>query len=212
MPVADSLDGRAPRNGGRRDIPWDHVDSADEHLDAAGHARVGAAWRARMRQEHLAVGAFSLVATELAREGCDTVVLAMITRAASDEVRHADVCRRLAERHLGASAMPRRVRGVPSIPAHEGLSDSDRVLLHVVEMCCLSETLTGVYLTEMLARHPPGRARRGRVPARGRDRSRACRVGLPRDAAARRNRRRAERGASRDARSYRRARARCAER
>jgi hypothetical protein len=32
--------------------------------------------------------------------------------------------------------------------------------LHVVEMCCLSETFTGVYLTEMLARttHPTMRA------------------------------------------------------
>lgn len=39
---------------------------------------------------------------------------------------------------------------------HEGASASDRVLLHVVEMCCLSETLTGVFFTEMLARatHP----------------------------------------------------------
>ena len=31
-------------------------------------------------------------------------------------------------------------------------SPRDRVLLHVVEMCCMSETLTGVYFTEMLAR------------------------------------------------------------
>lgn len=35
---------------------------------------------------------------------------------------------------------------------HAGLAPTDRVLLHVVEMCCLNETLTGVYLTEMLHR------------------------------------------------------------
>jgi hypothetical protein len=35
---------------------------------------------------------------------------------------------------------------------HRGAARSERVLFHVVEMCCLSETLTGVYFTEMLAR------------------------------------------------------------
>jgi hypothetical protein len=156
----DSLDLRTMRDGGRREIPWAHVDVADERLDPRGRAIVGESWRARMHQEHLAVGAFSQVATELAREGCDSVVLAMITRAAADEVRHADVCRRLAERHLGADAVPRRVRGVPSIPEHPSATESERVLLHVVEMCCLGETLTGVYLTEMLARatHPVAHA------------------------------------------------------
>jgi hypothetical protein len=159
-PPRDSLDLRTIRDGGRREIPWDHVDTEGEQLDARGRELVGKSWRARMQQEHLAVGAFSLVASELAREGCDSVVLAMITRAAADEVRHADVCRRLAARHLGEAAVPRRVRGVPSIPEHTGVSDADRVLFHVVEMCCLSETLTGVYLTEMLARasHPVARA------------------------------------------------------
>jgi hypothetical protein len=159
-PPRDSLDLRTIRDGGRREIPWAHVDAQAEQLDARGRDLVGRSWRARMEQEHLAVGAFSLVAAELAREGCDSVVLAMITRAAADEVRHADVCRRLATRHLGESAVPRRVRGVPSIPEHAGASDSERVLLHVVEMCCLSETLTGVYLTEMLSRatHPVARA------------------------------------------------------
>jgi hypothetical protein len=33
------------------------------------------------------------------------------------------------------------------------------VLLHMVEMCCLSETFTGVFLTEMLARMPEGSPR-----------------------------------------------------
>jgi len=35
---------------------------------------------------------------------------------------------------------------------HTGVLAADRVLFHVVEMCCMSETLTGVYFTEMLAR------------------------------------------------------------
>jgi len=154
----DSLDLRSIRDGGRRDIPWDAPD--DGSLDAAGRQRVGGAWRARMVQEHLAVGAFSTLATDLARVGCDSVVLALVTRAAADEVRHADVCRRLAVRHLGASEVPGRLRGVPSLPVRDGATPVDVVLARVVEMCCLSETFTCAYLTTMLERttHPTARA------------------------------------------------------
>ena len=67
-------------------------------------------------------------------------------------VRHADTCRRLAAALLGANEVAGRLRGVPRVPMHREAPPADRVLLHVVEMCCLSETLTGVYLTEMLGR------------------------------------------------------------
>ncbi len=114
--------------------------------------RVGLDWLARTKQEHLAVGAFAEIALELAAVGVDSVVLALITRAAADEVRHADLCRRLAVSLLGADAVPERFRSVPRIPRHEGVPPRERALLHVVEMCCLNETFTGVYLTEMLDR------------------------------------------------------------
>ncbi len=104
-----------------------------------------------MKQEHLAVGAFALLAQELAEQGCDRVVLSLVTRASSDEVRHAEICRRFAVALLGEEAVPTRVRGLPKVPMHEGATSADRTLWHVVEMCCLSETLTGVFLTEMLA-------------------------------------------------------------
>jgi hypothetical protein len=141
---------RSVGGGARRAIPWGELDVGS--LGARGRATVGASWRERMKQEHLAVGAFALLARELAEEGCDLVVLSLVTRASSDEVRHADICRRFAVALLGEEAVPARVRGLPKVPMHDGASARDRVLFHVVEMCCLSETLTGVYLTEMLAR------------------------------------------------------------
>jgi len=136
--------------GARRAIAWDDLDA--EALGPEGRRAVGATWRERMRQEHLAVGAFALLARELAEQGCDPVVLSLVTRAACDEVRHAEICRRFAVRLLGDGAVPARFKGLPKVPAHAGASAADRALLHVVEMCCLSETLTGVYFTEMLAR------------------------------------------------------------
>jgi hypothetical protein len=136
--------------GARRTIAWEALDAAA--LGDDGRRAVGATWLERTRQEHLAVGAFSLLARELAGAGCDPVVLALVTRAACDEVRHAAICRRFAVALLGPDAVPGGFRGLPKVPMHPGASAEDRVLFHVVEMCCMSETLTGVYFTEMIAR------------------------------------------------------------
>jgi hypothetical protein len=141
-----------------RPIAWEALDTAG--LSPDDRRAVGEPWRARQVQEHLAVGAFSQIAWEVAAHGGEPVVLDMLTRAASDEVRHTEICRRVAAIFLGGDAVPRRLRGAPRAPPHAGASGADRALYHVVEMCCLSETLTGVYLTEALAHtvHPTMRA------------------------------------------------------
>jgi hypothetical protein len=146
----DAPDLRSSGGGGRRQIPWDALDG--RALGARGRETVGGSWLERMKQEHLAVGAFALLARELAEVGSGPAVLSLATRASADEVRHADVCGRFAGALLGEAAVPARLRGLPKVPMHEGASAADRVLYHVVEMCCLSETLTGVFFTEMLAR------------------------------------------------------------
>src|SRR5437773_12539645 len=72
-----------------REIPWGELRPRD--LSHPQARVLGEEWRARMIQEHLAVGAFSELALELANTGCETVVLELVTRAASDEVRHREV-------------------------------------------------------------------------------------------------------------------------
>ena len=139
-----------------RPIDWSQFDTGP--LDAQARMRAGRSWQARMGQEFLAVGAFATLIHELAEEGCEPVVLQILTRASSDEVRHAEICRKVAEGILDVE-IPTRWKGVPSIPQHTTESASTRVLLHMVEMCCLSETFTGVFLTEMLARMPEGSPR-----------------------------------------------------
>jgi len=148
--VSDVAAFESTGGGARRSIAWSAL--AGEALGDEGRRTVGGTWLERMRQEHLAVGAFALLARELAAEGCEPIVLALVTRASCDEVRHAEICRRFAVELLGADAVPASFRGLPKVPMHAGSPPADRVLLHVVEMCCLSETLTGVYFTEMLAR------------------------------------------------------------
>jgi hypothetical protein len=112
-----------------------------------------------MRQEHLAVGAFSILTQELAEQGCDTAVLSLAARASADEVRHAEVCGRVAAAMLGSPSVPLSWRGLPKVPPHAAADGATRVLLHVVEMCCLGETLTGVFFAEMHARARDATAR-----------------------------------------------------
>jgi hypothetical protein len=140
-----------------RAIPWGALDAGA--LEPGKRTVVGKTWRERMRQEHLAVGAFSMLAQELARDGCEPIVLSLVTRAASDEVRHTEICRRVATALLGPRAVPTGYRGLPSIPRHAGASAELTTLLHVIEMCCMSETLTGVFFTEMRARATNAAAR-----------------------------------------------------
>jgi hypothetical protein len=148
---------RPPGRDGGRPIRWDawHL----EEVDAKARVRAGRSWESRMKQEHLAVGAFSMLVTELAALGCDPTVLSLLTRAASDEVRHTEICRKMAGGLLGEDAPSKGFRGIPSIPKHPGTNLETRALLHVVEMCCLSETFTGVFFTEMLSEMGEGTPR-----------------------------------------------------
>jgi len=141
----DSLDLPSLRDGSRRAIPWDDPVAP---LDDARKQKLVHAWSWRREQEHLAVGSFSRLAYEAAAHGCEPATLALLTRAATDEVHHADVCRRMVEKHTGR-ALPRTLQGVPRV-ASPRVRDADELLHTIVETCCLSETLTGAYFTEML--------------------------------------------------------------
>jgi hypothetical protein len=114
---------------------------------------VAESWNHRSKQEHLAVGAFSMLAHELSDDGCEPIVLSLITRAANDEVRHTEICARMWFALRGEPFVPARFRGTSAVTPAD-------VLLHVVEHCCLSETFTTVAFTEMLARttHPVAHA------------------------------------------------------
>ncbi|NUO49042.1 MAG: ferritin-like domain-containing protein [Polyangiaceae bacterium] len=152
-PPRDSLDLPALRDGSRREIPWD---AELPPIDDRRRDKLVFAWTWRREQEHHAVAAFSRLAADAARFGCEPATLALLTRAATDEVHHADVCRRVVEKHTGREHPTTLVGGPALAPA----SSAEDVLFAVVETCCISETMTGAYFTEMLetATHPLARA------------------------------------------------------
>jgi len=140
-------------------IAWDDI-ARDAAPHRAALAKVAESWNHRSKQEHLAVGAFCQLARELAEEGCEPVVLSLLTRAANDEVRHAEICARMWSALRGERFALARFRGTPVLPTYAEHPPATRALLHVIETCCLSETFTSIAFTEMLARttHPAARA------------------------------------------------------
>jgi hypothetical protein len=144
-----------------RAIAFDELAASD--LTPQQRAVLGRDWAKRAEQEHLAACVFATLASDLAEDGCHPTVQSLVARAASDEVFHAEVCERLCAAFAGERLKPVHPRGRPNIPLHPGAGRSKRTLLHMVEMCCIGETLTTCFLTEAMVRtvSPPMRAALG---------------------------------------------------
>lgn len=127
----------------------DH-DPAIDALDAETRRRLGELWRERAATEMGAGWAFALVVTELYALGADTRVLALATRGAHDEVRHAQLCAHLASVYLGEPVEARPAEPI-ALPLHEGADERTRMQLHVVGLA-ISETLAAGFLQACLAR------------------------------------------------------------
>ena len=138
-------------------IDWAQLtrDASSTHVPQ----RVAESWNYRSKQEHLAAGGFSLLAHELADLGCEPRVLSLVTRAANDEVRHSEICARMWFALCGKEFIASRFQGTPNLSMYAHETASTRAVLHAIEMCCLSETITSVAFTEMLSRttHPVAR-------------------------------------------------------
>src|SRR5690349_919245 len=131
-----------------RRLPLD--DGAPDALPPAERAAVAERWEARAKAELRVASIFAMLARELFVHGAAPVVQSICARAVSDEVRHAEICRLLAERYAGREVawpppgrvpMPR----FPSAPA------ALRPTLHAIAMGCINETLASAWLDESLA-------------------------------------------------------------
>jgi hypothetical protein len=111
-------------------------------------ARVAATWAFRTRAEIAAAARFARMASELAEVGATEVVARGAADASADELRHRDLCARLAARWGAPDA-------IHHVPPRErvGRSDMeprDRLLWELVAVCCVSETMNTSLLTRCL--------------------------------------------------------------
>ena len=111
-------------------------------------ARVAATWAFRTRAEIEATARFARMATELAGVGATPVVVRGAAEASADELRHRDLCARLAAKWGEPDALahvPPRTR-----IGRSDMDPRDRLLWEMVAVCCISETMNTSLMTRCM--------------------------------------------------------------
>jgi hypothetical protein len=104
-----------------------------------------------------AASRFARLAARLAAVGAQEAVVEMAERAASDETRHAELCRDLV-RHFGHEPNPGAMHVAAEV-APSTLGARERVLYEVVALSCITETLSAALLGAMVERATDAKVR-----------------------------------------------------
>ena len=118
-------------------------------LSPATLARIGRHWIGRAESELTAGVVFANISVALLSEDVAPEVAFLVARAHSDEVRHAEICRRVAMRYLGAEVpfpKPRTVH-TPTVTRSQARLAAT---LHAVFNCCFNESVAMVFLRTCL--------------------------------------------------------------
>lgn len=124
-------------------IPWAATTAAS--LQPAERARLAGTWMRRAEAEYLAVSTFSVLAIDLTAAMAPADVLSLCLRAGIDEVRHAELCLRMAEIYSGERNMP--PPGMSRLPDEPGRPKLHQALANTMLVSCVSET----YATTILS-------------------------------------------------------------
>jgi hypothetical protein len=132
----------------RRVLPLPEQDPFIDAMPDEQRARVAHTWQRRAHEELRVAMTFTGLCQELLATGAEPDVLAIVSRAVHDEVRHAEVCRALASRYAG-SELPWPA-GVPAEPGRAA-TDALHAALRVVTLCCVTEAIASSFLEASLA-------------------------------------------------------------
>ena len=124
-------------------IPW--AASTAAQLGEAERARLAATWMRRSEAEYLAVSTFSVLAIDLVAARAPADVLSLCLRAGIDEVRHAEMCLRMAQIYSGKQHLP--PPGMSSLPDDPARPKLHQALANTLLVSCVSET----YATTVLS-------------------------------------------------------------
>lgn len=124
-------------------------DPTIEALPPAQRTLLASLWQARASSESSVRGVFEQLVTELAATGAHPEVIALAQRAEGDEARHAAICMALAAAYHGG---PITIALSPPVRlADHGVAPRLRAALHVVNLCCISETIASAFVEACLA-------------------------------------------------------------
>jgi hypothetical protein len=121
-------------------IPW-HASTAMQ-LSEPERAQLAETWLRRAAAEYFAVSRFSEFATELVAAMAPADVLSLCLRIGIDEVRHAELCARMAEIYSGVKHVPPFGRSLP-----EPSVRPERYHALANAMVCVSETHSAAVLS-----------------------------------------------------------------
>ena len=107
-------------------------------------------WGFRLGSELQAAARFRALAPVLRASDAPPAIADMADEAASDELRHADLCRQLI-RHFGGDPPPEREISLDAL-SPSGVEPGERVLYELVALACVTETLSTALLGELVAR------------------------------------------------------------
>ena len=118
-------------------------------LPVAVVGEIGWHWARRAESELTSGIVFANISVALLAQEVAPEVAFLTARAHSDEVRHAEICRRVASRYLGREVpfpKPRVVQKPAPTPSQARLAAT----LHVVQNCCFNESVAMVFLRTCL--------------------------------------------------------------
>ena len=124
-------------------IPWDKTTVGQ--LTEPERNRLAATWMRRSEAEYLAVSTFSVLAIDLVAANAPADVLSLCLRAGIDEVRHAEMCLRMANIYSGQKNLP--PPGMSSLPDDPDRPKLHQALANTMLVSCVSET----YATTVLS-------------------------------------------------------------
>ena len=129
----------------RRTVPIRWADTTVGALTAPERARLAATWMRRSEAEYLAVSTFSVLAIDLVAAHAPADVLSLCLRAGIDEVRHAEMCLRMAAIYSGEQRLP--PAAMSSLPDDPSRPKLHQALANTMLVSCVSET----YATTVLS-------------------------------------------------------------
>ena len=123
------------------ELPFD--DPTIDDLDADTRAAVARHWEHRGDSEERVAAIFTRFVPRLRDARAEAIVIELATRAADDELRHADICRAVASRY-GDRAVGRAEREVTSVGVDNAAELEAAVGL--AALCCIQETIACAWL------------------------------------------------------------------
>jgi hypothetical protein len=124
-------------------IPWSASTAAQ--LSDAERARLVGTWMRRSEAEYLAVSTFAVLAIDLVAAMAPADVISLCMRAGIDEVRHAELCLRMASLYGGGQPLP--PPAMSSLPDEPDQPKLHQALANTMLVSCVSET----YATTVLS-------------------------------------------------------------